>query len=79
MYVSINWIDRYSGLNAVTDTSVYRYLVSQRSTVKNVRSCVLRTFLKRDCISKILHRISFPLKNLGFTMPIELYLIKNLR
>ena len=41
--------------------------------VKDVRSCVLRTFLDRSSISQILHHISFLLVNLGFTMPIKLY------
>ena len=42
-------------------------------TLKDVRSCVLRTFLDRSSISQILHHISFLLVNLGFTMPIKLY------
>ena len=36
----------------------------------------MRTFLNRSSISKILHHISFPLINLGLTMPIKLYSIK---
>ena len=44
-----------------------------KAVVKDVRSCVLRTFLDRSSISQILHHTSFLLVNLGFTMPIELY------
>ena len=48
--------------------SILQFLI-----LKDVRSCVLRTFLDRYSVSQILHHISFRLVNLGFTMPIKLY------
>ena len=44
--------------------------------VKDVRSCVLRTFFEEIFYFKILHHISFLLVNLGLKMPIKLYVIK---
>ena len=49
------------------------------SAVKDVRSCVLCTFLDRYPISKFLHHISFIPVNLGFPVPIKLYSIKKNR
>ena len=46
--------------------------------LEDVRSCVLHTFSDGSFNSKILHHISFILVNLGFTMPIKLYSIKDL-
>ena len=47
--------------------------------LKDVRTCVLHKFSDRSFFSKILHHISFLLVNLGFTMPIKLYSIKDSR
>ena len=44
-----------------------------QASLKDVRSCVLRTFLDRSSFSKILHHISFLLVNFGLTMSIKLY------
>ena len=59
--------------SAIDQTNIVIMRILQM--LKDVRSCVLRTFLDRSFISKILHYISFPLVNLGFIMPIKLYSI----
>ena len=46
------------------------HAITNKQNFKDVRSCLLRTFLDRSSFSQILHHISFLLVDLGFTMPI---------
>ena len=68
------WLNGVSCCSEVLIIVVVQTKVACYCLLKDVRSCVLLTYLDRS-ISKILHPISFLLVNLGFTMPVKLYSI----